>query len=189
MPLSLALALVYAVVRYLVVKGVPVDHAPLYVANKAVAAVAIFAFARAVSHADRGARREAARQGLALSVVHALASLPVLSPAYFPGWFVSDGRFGLRAELALAAGIASLALAWHLSRPGDDPEARERGAARFRLAVVGLAWAHCLAVGWLNWFDVAAWPGRMPPITLLCALGTAPLLAVAVRRTYGADPR
>jgi len=188
MPLAFALALAYAVVRYLVVKGVPVDHAPLYVANKAVAAVALFAFARAVSCADRGARREAARRGLALSVLHALASLPLLSTAYFPAWFVSDGRYTLRAETAVALGVASLTLAWHLSRP-RDLETRARDVTRPQLAVVVLAWLHCAAVGFPNWLDVAAWPGRLPPITLLSAVGTAPMLGLALRRAYGADPR
>jgi hypothetical protein len=189
MPLAFALALAYAVVRYLVVKGVPLAHAPLYVTNKAVAALALVAFARAVSHADPGPRRTAARQGLTLSGVHALASLPLLTPAYFPAWFAPDGRYLLRAETALALGAASLALAWHVSRTGDGSEQALRDVTRSRLVTVALAWAHCTAVGLPNWLDPAAWPGYLPPITMLCALGTAPLLAFALRRAARPDPR
>ena len=44
---------------------------------------------------------------------------------------------------------------------------------------LALACGHTFAMGYKGWFDIATWPGRLPPITLLGFL--AALSAVAVK--------
>ncbi|MBI2145038.1 hypothetical protein HYU18_01810, partial [Candidatus Woesearchaeota archaeon] len=95
-------ALAYAVVRYHVIKGVPWDDFPLYILNKAVSLAAVFLIAMSYEFGPLArflprvfvpllpARKYLGLLGFGLAAVHAVMSLLLFSPAYYPKFF-SDG--------------------------------------------------------------------------------------------------
>lgn len=188
---ALAAAFAYAFVRYVVFKGVPLAHVPLYVTDKAVAVAALFAFGRAITSAAPETRRASARTGLWLSLLHVLASLPLLTPVYLPRLF-SDPSAGtglsLTGESSLALGVLCFGLAILVSRPRPNPSDRPRTHAPTGLhrLVIVLAVLHCAALGYANWIAPASWPGHLPPITLLSALIGVVALAWSTRRAVTA---
>lgn len=162
----------YALVRYVVLGPVPLEHAPLFVTNKAAAFSGVVLFAAALISAPLQARRPSlrrydrgvlARAGGVLAVGHALASLVLLGPPTFPALFGADGRLTGRGEIAAALGVVStVALVWQAHRAG--------AWRRVRLLVLTLAAAHAAFIGWPGWWAPATWHGGLPPITLLSAL-------------------
>ncbi|MCC6752095.1 MAG: metallophosphoesterase [Deltaproteobacteria bacterium] len=166
------LCLAYAVVRYIVIKGVPWSELPLFVTNKALAFTSLALFGLAAVARDPERRRAAGLTGLTLASVHTVITLCLLPTASFAPLFAAfpAGRtLRVGPQLALLAGAAGLvAVAF--------------AAHRVRLAVPALLLLgvlHCAALGWPGWWRASTWPGRLPPITLL-ASATAALALVAL---------
>lgn len=160
----------YAWVRYIVFKGVGVEHAPLFLVNKVLGFTGLALIALALNarrFSSQPALADARSRfwgqlGLALSVGHALASAFLVHPAYFADWFAADGRLVWRAEVSLLLGIGGfVALAWLARRP---PTLRALAAGV--LTLVGL---HAFFLGYTGWLQPASWPGYLPPITLWSA--------------------
>lgn len=165
--LCFVLATAYAVVRYHVFGGVPWSRLPLYTLNKAVAfsAAALFAascFARGPA---------TGRIALWLAALHVFMSLALLGPSYYPKLYL-DGGLNFTGELATLAGCLAFALCLVPELTGGRP---------LRNAVLAVAAAHVCAIGFTGWLTPRAWPGYMPPITLLsCLLLAVPLAAKLV---------
>ena len=180
-----AASLGYAVVRYNVFKGVPWEHLPLYVANKAaaVSAVALLASSYLAGSWTRLFPGEPERRrllakflglsGFAAAGLHALMSLALLSPAYYPKFFGADGKMTFAAELAAAAGV--LGLFWMaVPAAGSLPNMEEalgrrwwRRSQRSGYLALAMAAVHTAAMGFSGWLRPGEWPGSLPPITLL----------------------
>lgn len=166
----------YAIVRYVVFKGVPWSHVPVYVTNKSLALLGIGMLALAV--ARREERRWLGLSGLALILLHVVMSLAILSPAYFAKLYAEPtGAKGLSlsGEVAMMSGAVGLMLllgqAWLTAL---NPERQGNGASNATVSMRKLGWgvlacgaAHCLALGWDGWWPPSSWPGMMPPITML----------------------
>jgi hypothetical protein len=188
---ALAVAFVYAFVRYVVFKGVPLAHVPLYVTDKAIAVAALFAFSRAIASLEPETRRASARRGLVLSTIHVVASLPLLTPGYLPRLFsdphASTG-FNFTGESTIVLGVLSfgLALVVSIPRPSRSDRPRTKAPTALHNAVIALAVLHCAALGYANWLDPSHWPGLLPPITLLSALVGIVALASSTRRSIRA---
>ena len=95
-------------------------------------------------------------------LAHIGLSLVVLSPVYFPAFFV-DGRLTWQAGTALAIGVAAAVALPVVSRPGRAHRSRLRGLGLIAFA----AGCHAALFGYSSWFTPAAWPGYLPPITLV----------------------
>ena len=180
-------SLTYAVLRYNVFKGVPFDHLPLYVTNKAVSMTALLLIG--VSHLARNVetRRRCGMAGFAAAGFHVLLSLALLSPAYYEKLFLSpDGSKGLAlvGELSLLAGASAFFLlvliAWP-KRP-ETAAAWQTAIPRLVRGVLALTAFHCLFYGWSGWWTPDRWPGFLPPITLLSFLFAAGTLLVGALR-------
>lgn len=175
----LALCFAYAFLRYVVVHGEPLASVPLYVTNKAVALGAALLIAAAAARPHAGWARGARSAGLCGAALHALASAVLLDPAYLPKLHGPGGRLSGWAELAILCGAGALVAlgALKLARPPGPPPRAARRVAHVALALVGV---HCAALGARGWTAPAAWPGGLPPITLLGFAAVLLGLAAAV---------
>lgn len=169
-----ALALGYATLRYHLFKGVAWADWPTYTVNKAFGLVALALIVAGLVSAIRR-RGSFSRPWLRLAggalLIHALLSLLLLDPSYYPKFFV-DGKLGFSAGLALLLGVLGAA-AFHVSgrHAGQWSLARKLGMAGLIAFVGG---CHAALPGWATWLQFAQWPGLMPPITLIAFLiGTA----------------
>lgn len=169
----------YAFVRYVVLKGEPFASVPLYVTNKAVALFALVLIAAAAARPRASWRHAARAAGLVAAVLHGLASVVLLRPAYLPKLHAAGGRLTGSAELAVLCGAATLVafLALAVARPGARPPLRARWFVRGALAVAAV---HCAALGAKGWVEPARWPGGLPPLTLLGSLAATVGLAAAL---------
>lgn len=204
--------LAYAVARYVLFGPVAPEHIPLYVVNKAVAllALVLVGVSLVIGPLARldpdglpgwmGARRWIGFAGFGLALVHVLLTLPIFSPVHYAKFFAQpDGATGLTlsAGLSLLAGVlATAALAWQAglstrpAEPAAHPPALHTLTVLRRLGwtAVALVAAHCVFMGWAGWWPPAAWPGGLPPISLLAvvfAVGVLVLRLLLRRRGRG----
>jgi hypothetical protein len=114
-----------------------------------------------------------------------MLSLMVLDPAYLPKLYLPDGKMTGTAEAAMLVGaVAAMLLGWLLYRTAERPVDTQlrgaslvRGLGRVALLLVAV---HVACIGWAGWFDIASWPGGLPPITLISF--AAAVLLCALRR-------
>ncbi len=187
--------LIYAIVRYNVFQGVEWVHVPLYIVNKSVAfaGVILIALAYAVGKAFGGpAGSENVRAkakflglaGFAMITVHILMAMVLLSPANYAKFFAESGKLNLTGEMTFLFGVlaygcllipAIATLPYMYEALGM---ARWLTAQHMGYGTLALACGHTLAMGYKGWFDLASWPGSMPPITLLGFLAALAALLV-----------
>jgi hypothetical protein len=160
-----AASLAYATLRYNVFKGVAWADWPVFILNKGLALASLLVLAawilghRRSTDASEPALLAAASR---LMLGHIGLSLAALSPVYFPAFF-ADGRLTWQAGTALAIGVAAAVALPVVSRPGRAHRSRLRGLGLIAFA----AGCHAALFGYSSWFTPAAWPGSLPPITLV----------------------
>ncbi|MFN3168182.1 MAG: hypothetical protein ACE37H_14060 [Phycisphaeraceae bacterium] len=179
--ISLALASVYAVLRYHdVFFGVhPADQLPLYILNKAVSWAALVMIALAVGarpiarlSADKLAwlkrdRRAIGMIGFGFAAVHSAMSFALLSPSYYGKLYLESGKMNTWGELSMLTGIVGMALlVWQANLAKANHGEARRTLRRLGWSVLGLTAVHVAAMGWPGWLEPSAWPGGLPPITL-----------------------
>ncbi len=179
------LALAYATLRYNVFGAVPWSDWPVFVLNKALAATSLLACLLWVWSARRGAtgpQAALATLGATTAVAHVVCSLALLGPTYYPAFFGGD-RLSWAGSASLVAGVVTMVM---LQAGGGR---REPGAARRWMGWAAfMAGLHAACYGYSGWLTPAAWPGYMPPITLLSfAAGSAALALVISHRPEGAQ--
>jgi len=196
--------LIYAGIRYHVVEGVALTHAPLYILNKAISlgGLAFLATSYLVGKVA-GLRWDDRRiqlvvikfcglMGFSLIVAHVLMSLALLDPAYYAK-FYAGAKFNLTGELSLSLGVLAL---WCFTLPTITSLPymyEELGAERWlrsqRAGYAGLMLAagHVLVMGVLAWLRPGDWPAALPPITALAfVVAMIPLVVRFIRSKDGA---
>ena len=196
--------LIYAGIRYHVVEGVALTHAPLYILNKAISlgGLAFLAISYLVGKVA-GLRWDDRRiqlvvikfcglMGFSLIVAHVLMSLALLDPAYYAK-FYAGAKFNLTGELSLSLGVFAL---WCFTLPTITSLPymyEELGAERWlrsqRAGYAGLMLAagHVLVMGVLAWLRPGDWPAALPPITALAfVVAMIPLVVRFIRNKDGA---
>ena len=110
-------ALLYAVVRYHLLEGVPWRHFPLFILNKTIsmAAVGFVACSYLIGKIfrwhddDKRLRLVVVKfcglMGFFLATAHAFMAACLLRPSYFGKYFDEGGRLNLEGELGMATGI------------------------------------------------------------------------------------
>lgn len=169
-------ALLYATLRYNVVKRVPWVDWPAYTVNKALAVGALLIFVASVIRLVRPEGRSSAllSWGGALALAHSLLSFALLNPTYYSRLF-EGGRLTALAGLSLTLGallMAGLELGARRSA-GWSHVLRHRTLALIAFGS-GLHAALPAASAWL---EPVTWPGGLPPLTLISFLAGS--LAVA----------
>ena len=176
----LAVSLLYAVLRYNIIKGVEWRHLPLYVFNKALALSAVTLMVMSVikgrkASADERYKILAMRYGwigFQFIILHVIMSLALLKQSYYAKFFQS-GTLTFGAELSLLLGITAFVLLLiysinaALQRWGVEPFHPGVSNNLLRTTALILIAGHLAVMGFKGWFDTAAWPGGLPPITLL----------------------
>lgn len=187
--LLLLLAEVYTLVRYHVLKGLPLAQWPFFLNNKALSLTALLLIAWSLVPSQRAGRQgqrlraTMGRVGLGLALVHGALSLVLLHPLNYPGFFNFARALNPKGQLSLGLGVASmgcLIASAVLFRNGRAaPELNRSRVHPSALVRCGLAAAagHVATMGFQGWMKPASWPGGMPPITLLAFLATLSPLA------------
>lgn len=194
---TVAIAFVYAILRYNVFSGVEWVHFPLFITNKALALAAVFLIALSYllgkfkSIGKDNPRKKliliksCGVMGFALASMHAFAGLLLMSPLYYAKFYADDGRLNLTGELSLMFGVfalATLSIAAVASLPfmydaiGPQRWRRAQSTGYWTLA---LACGHLIVMGRENWLDPASWPGSMPPVSLVAL--TAAMTALVTK--------
>jgi hypothetical protein len=181
---SLALAGVYATLRYNVFKGVPWSDWPHYIVNKVFAVASLLLFAAAVYRLVNGGREPIRRlmsTASGLAIAHTLISVGMFTPTYYEKFFAA-GKLTAAAGASLTlAAIAVALLQWGKGRPGS---AQPERAALLIAAIAFLSGVHAALPAVGTWLTPSQWPGRMPPLTLISfSVGLATLLAAVPWRT------
>jgi hypothetical protein len=176
-------SLVYATVRYNVFKGVPWSDWPVYVVNKALALSSLLLLLTWILRARLGPDESMSNlisHARRFALVHAGLSLAILSPAYFPAFFVG-GKLNWPSGVSVLIGTVA-ASGLHVTTQPDVPW---RSAVR-RAGVVGLmAGTHAMLNGYGSWLAPVTWPGYMAPITLIAFAAGAMGMAAALRPGAG----
>lgn len=203
----MALCVGYAVLRYNVLAGVPWAELPLFVANKGVslAAVALIGASYLVSRVRspgpgggenrRSLARTAGLSGFALAVAHVLITLVVFSrdayPRLFDGADLSPVGWAGLVSGALATPLFALPAIYSFPRLVAKLDLHHWKRAQ-HLGYSGLAITalHVLSIGGHNWTAFSAWPGGLPPISLLSFVACVlPLVAKAQSLAAGCRVR
>jgi DMSO/TMAO reductase YedYZ heme-binding membrane subunit len=193
--LLLGVPMTYAIVRYHIFEGVAWSHFPIYIANKGASLAAVFFIATSyltgkslrVYEGDAEKRliliKFCGLIGFSLASIHCLMSLLLISPDYYPKFFLETGKMNLTGELSIVFGILSL---WCLAVTSItslpfmyDAVGAERWQRGQRMGYLSLALAggHVLVMGLSGWLAPGAWAGGMPPVSLVAFIGaTVPLL-------------
>ncbi|MGI9290260.1 MAG: hypothetical protein ACR2QG_03165 [Gammaproteobacteria bacterium] len=193
------ICLLYAVLRYHIVGTVEWQHFPLFILNKATSMAAVLFVASAYLvgkvihwHDDDRYKRLVVIKfcgliGFFMAGMHVLASLALLTPAYYAKYFNPDGTLNLEGELAIAAGVIGffLLLGPSLTTLPMMPKAlggfRWKRNQRMGYTALGFVAVHLIALGIHGWLNPSGWNGGLPPISLIALV--AALLPIAIRLT------
>ena len=204
--LLLGVPMTYAIVRYHVFSGVEWSHFPLYIANKGASLASVFFIATSyligkslrVYENDAGKRliliKFCGLIGFSLASMHALMSLLLISPHYYPKFFLESGRMNLTGELSIVFGVLSL---WCLAVTAItslpfmyDAVGAERWQRGQRMGYLCLALVagHVLVMGFSGWLAPATWHGALPPVSLVAFIGAAVPVLLKLFSTVATKP-
>ena len=185
---TLLSSLGYAILRYNIVRNVPVESIPLYVSNKAIALstvvliglsfllgpLARFWPKQFVPHLYL--RKSLGLTGFALAALHAMISLLLFSPAYYPRLFLANGKMNLIGESSMLFGILAFLIFAGISVISLPPIEKTMIPAQWKfvkrlgyLAYI-LVLFHVVSMGWNGWFLASAWKYGLASISLISAL-------------------
>ena len=197
---TFGLALAYAVLRYHIAGDVSWAHFPLFILNKATSlgAVLLVASSYLVGRVFRWHNDEPVLRlvvvkfcglmGFFLAGVHALLSLCLLDPAYFPKFFAPDGRPNLVGESSMLVGVVALFALLSPAVTTLPMMPKAIGGVRWkrsqRLGYVGLLLvvAHLVFMGLSGWLTPGGWTRGLPPISLVAVVAAAVPLLLKLRR-------
>lgn len=177
-----ALSLTYATVRYHLFKGVAWADWPTYTVNKAFAvsalALMVAGIAPMLRHHARISGKRISGPHLRLAggaiILHAILSLLLLDPAYYPKFFVGD-KLTLSTGFALLLGVLAATIFVTIGPQSAQWSVPKKMGWTGVIAFIG--GCHAALPGWTTWLQPLQWPALMPPLTLIAfLLGTAALL-------------
>jgi hypothetical protein len=99
--------------------------------------------------------------GFGLVCLHAVISLVLYRPAYYPDFFEDSGKLAFKSELSVLCAILAVFIFSII-------------AFRYKKILSYIAFIlvmlHVSMMGYEKWFKPADWPGRLPPMTLLALI-------------------
>lgn len=185
--LTLLFFTIYAILRYILFKGVDPIHFPLYIVNKIASTSGLFLLASSYAigkirwwkfQNEQGKNqliKFAGLMGFSLSAIHVFMSLVILTPAYYPKLYHGE-MMNLSGELSMLMGVLSLFF-FTIPAITTIPFMQEAvGIKKWqkgqRMGYLGLLTAllHVVTMGISGWLKVDTWPGYLPPITMIAAV-------------------
>lgn len=182
------LSLFYAVVRYNIVRSVPFDNIPLFIANKSVAlsATVLIGLSFLLGPLARFwpnqfsphlyLRKHLGVFGFGMAALHSLISLVLLSPAYYPKFFSFGGRLNFIGETSMLFGILAFLIFAAVSITSLPPLEKHMHPDQWKfiqrmgyLAYVFVL-AHVAIMGFQGWFKSESWQFGLASISLISAL-------------------
>lgn len=207
--ITFAVTLLYAYVRYSVIRDVPLSDLPLFIANKSVAlgSVVLIGISLALGPMAKlfpssvsphlPLRKSLGLIGFGAAAVHALMSLVLLSPTYYAKFYAESGALTLAGQSSLLFGILALVV-FTLVALSSLPlmyerlgEARWRSMQRLGYGALALTLLHVVVMGAPGWINPAAYSYGFISISLLSAFIIVAVfvvrLAAYARRSTGCD--
>jgi DMSO/TMAO reductase YedYZ heme-binding membrane subunit len=197
----------YAVVRYHLAGDVPWRHLPLFILNKATSLAAVIFIACSyligkVIHwydHDHALRLVVIKfcglMGFFLAAGHAIFSLCLLTPAYYPKFFDEGGRLSLTGELAMSLGVVAIffllspAITTLPMMPKAIGGVRWKRAQHGGYAALVPVVAHLVVMGYKDWLNPQGWQGGIPPVSLVAVIAAIVPLLVKRKRVHDARER
>lgn len=179
------LVFAYAFIRYNVIKGVGLQHVPLFIANKAIAlfSVVLIALSYLIGPLARffpgmfssklPLRKPFGLLGFGIAAIHGVMSLLLFTPAYYPKFFDSSGQLNMTGELSMLFGVVAFfifAIVALTSIPSIEKDMDEKNWLRVqRIGYLAFLFVllHVLVMGIEGWLNPSAWPGGLLPISLV----------------------
>lgn len=175
---------IYAVLRYVIFKGVSYVHIPLYIINKVVSISGLFlsgiyfiSLGLAGSRSNLVLKKsfeEIKLISIILIGIHVVLSMLILSPEYYPKFYVDD-KMNLKGEVSMLMGVISffcLIVPALLKNPASNTIqviSKQRKGNIIKVGLICLL-IHTTTMGYDGWFKIDNWPGYIPPISLLGAI-------------------
>lgn len=181
----LAVAMLYATLRYNIFKHVPWADWPTYVVNKAfgVSSLMLLALTAIRWSIGNSAGKKLMLWSGSLTGAHVVLSLVLLKPEYYPKFF--DGsKFTNIAAFSLLIGAAAFALQELGAR--DAKSWRPVSKKKILGLLIAITGVHAALPGFSGWFALSTWPGGLPPITLISSIIAT--LAVSLLMLAGRKP-
>jgi len=166
-----AVSIGYATVRYNIFKGVPWTDWPLYVLNKAFAVSSLVLLAINVLRYQFIKKRSNAKIfkfAMFLGFLHILISFALLNPAYYDKFYL-NGKLSFLAGVSYLLGAIATALIFN---KGFSKELKNNRATKIKVLSV-LAFiigSHATLQAFQGWVPASAWPGYMPPLSMISFL-------------------
>ncbi len=188
----------YSIIRYNVLKGVPVDQIPLYIFNKAIALTSVIVIGASFIIGPFARfwpkrfvpklylRKYLGVLGFGVAALHGLISLILLNSSYYPRFFTETGRMNLGGELSMLFGVLSIFVFSGVaitSLPSVEKGMHPRQwlfVQRLGYIALILVLLHVFVMGWEGWINPSNWPGGLLPISMLAAIVIILVLIVRV---------
>src|SRR3989344_4800478 len=182
------LCLSYAILRYNIVRSVPLDNLPLYITNKAVALAATILIGLAFLLGPLARfwpkqfeehlylRKHLGVIGFGVAALHAIMSLVLLNPAYYGRFYVEGGKFNLIGESSMLFGILSFLIFSVIFITSLPPMEKHMHPGQWKLVqrMGYLAYffvlLHVTVMGFAGWFNPDSWKYGLASISLIAAL-------------------
>ena len=185
---TLVAASIYAFIRYNIVRDVPYSNIPLFIGNKSIALTAtiligisfllgpLARFFPNIVVPRLYLRKHLGIAGFALAALHALMSLILFSPAYYPKFFLTSGKMNLIGESSMLFGILAFLVFAAISITSLPPIEKHMHPLQWKfiqrlgyLAYV-LVLFHVVIMGWAGWWNPESWKFGLASISIISAL-------------------
>jgi len=175
----------YAVLRYNIYGNVPWEDLPIFILNKGISLASLILLTLNFSLnplKNMGvkvpvklldARKALGISGFAYAFAHLIMSLSILNPIYYSVFFNEEGTLTVRGGLCLLGGVAGFIVLWVYYK-SFKPTLKmnhkiitmitSKKSIVYTLFFIGV---HVFFLGYTGWVTVDAWPGGLPPISLI----------------------
>lgn len=186
--LVFGLSFLYAFVRYNLVRSVPFDNIPLFIANKAVALSATILIGLSFLLGPLARfwpnqfaphlylRKHLGVLGFGVAALHSLTSLVLLNSAYYPKFFSASGRMNLMGETSMLFGILAFLVFAVISITSLPPIEKHMHQDQWkfvqRLGYLAYIFVllHVAVMGFQGWFKPESWQFGLASISLISAM-------------------
>ena len=179
---------VYAFIRYNVIRDVPLEEIPLYIVNKvlAISSAVLIGFSFLLGPLTRFWPRTFERTlylrkplgvfGFGIAALHSVISLALLSPAYYPNFFLESGKLNFTGEVSLLFGILALFIFSIVALTSIPAIASQMKLEQWKLIqrlgylAYGFVLLHVVVMGFRGWLSSNSYLYGFISISLVSAL-------------------